>query len=294
MSWRTVCISRRAKLEYQMGYLIIRQEDTTKIHLSEIALLLVESNAVSLTARLLTQLIQKKIKVVFCDENHNPASELVPYYGSHDSSKAVRNQVKWSIPIKSVVWQKIVMDKIAKQAKLLDNNNHLQQASLLRSYISEVEPNDLSNREGHAAKVYFNALFGLDFSRDKELAINGALDYGYSLLLASFNREVVSQGCLTQIGIWHDNIFNYFNLSSDLMEAFRPLVDAYVISMNIDSDQIELEKDQKHEMLSVLENPVMLDGKVYQLPDVIRMYTRQIIRCLNEETLEFFPVISYG
>ena len=36
MSWRTVIISSAAKLDYQMGYLVIRKDDVTKIHLSEI------------------------------------------------------------------------------------------------------------------------------------------------------------------------------------------------------------------------------------------------------------------
>lgn len=71
MSWRTVVISKRAKLDYQLGYLVVRSEETTKIHLGEISTILVESTAVSLTTCLLAELAKKKIKVIFCDEKHN-------------------------------------------------------------------------------------------------------------------------------------------------------------------------------------------------------------------------------
>ena len=64
MSWRTIVISRSAKLDYKMGYMIVRHEDVTKIYINEIALLLIESTAVSITASLLAELTKQKIKVV--------------------------------------------------------------------------------------------------------------------------------------------------------------------------------------------------------------------------------------
>ncbi|MFR5773761.1 MAG: hypothetical protein ACLUE7_11070 [Lachnospirales bacterium] len=68
MSWRTIVISSSAKLDYKLDYLVVRQEEITKIHLSEISILLVENTAVSITAALLNELIKRKIKVIFCDE----------------------------------------------------------------------------------------------------------------------------------------------------------------------------------------------------------------------------------
>ena len=92
MSWRTVIISSTAKLDYQMGYLVIRKDDVTKIHLSEIETVMIESTSVSLTATLLCELTKKKIKVIFCDEKRNPSSELISYYGAHDTSLPYRSQ----------------------------------------------------------------------------------------------------------------------------------------------------------------------------------------------------------
>ena len=120
MSWRTVIISSSAKLDYQLGYMVVRRESSTKIHISEIHTVLIESTAVSLTAALLAELTKHKIKVVFCDEKRNPSSELIPYYGSHDTSRKVRNQIAWDKDIKTAVWTEIVSEKIRNQMYLLD------------------------------------------------------------------------------------------------------------------------------------------------------------------------------
>ena len=120
MSWRTVVISHTAKLDYQIGYLVVRGQETIKIHLSEIGILVVESTAVSMTAYLLSELVKKKIKVIFCDEKRNPSSELISYYGSHDTSVKIRRQMEWSREEKATLWTEIVSEKIRKQAELLE------------------------------------------------------------------------------------------------------------------------------------------------------------------------------
>ena len=53
MSWRTVIITTRCKLDLKMGYKVIRGEDTKRIFLDEIAVLLIENPAVSFTGCLL-------------------------------------------------------------------------------------------------------------------------------------------------------------------------------------------------------------------------------------------------
>ena len=106
MSWRIVVISKRAKLDYQLGYLVVRNEEVTKIHLSEISTILIESTAATVTTSLLAELTKKKIKVIFCDEKRNPNSELVPYYGAYDSSKKIKKQIAWNEEYAQGVWTK--------------------------------------------------------------------------------------------------------------------------------------------------------------------------------------------
>lgn len=280
MSWRIVVISECAKLDYQMGFLVVRKQEVTKIHLSEISLILVESTAVSLTAALLCELVKQKIKVIFCDEKRNPSSELVPYYGAHDTSAKVRTQITWSTELKSAVWTEIVGEKIRKQAEHLERREH-PESEMLLGYLSEIEFGDSTNREGHAAKVYFNALFGKSFTRSADNSINAALNYGYSIILSCFTREVVSNGYITQLRLFHDNMFNQFNLASDLMEPFRPLVDDQVVELQPE----KFEHEEKIKLLELLNSEVIIAGRRETVNNAIKIYCRSVFDALNSNDL---------
>lgn len=278
MSWRTIVVTSSAKLDYQMGYLVVRKEDITKVHMSEIYMLIVESTAVSITAALLSELTKKKIKVIFCDEKRNPSSELISYYGSHDTSAKIRTQITWSRDIKAAVWTEVVSEKIRKQAEHLLAYGK-SEAEMLYRYIEEMEFGDASNREGHAAKVYFNSLFGMNFTRTIENSINAALNYGYGIMLSSFNREIVANGYITQLGLFHDNMFNQFNLGSDLMEPFRPLVDRAVKSMM----PTKFEHDEKMEVLQVLQQEIVIAGRKEYVSNAIKIYCHSVFEALNDK-----------
>lgn len=273
-------ISSNAKLDYQLGYLVVRRDVTTKIYLNEISMLLIESTAVSLTSSLLCELVKHKIKVIFCDEKRNPSSELLPYYGSHDTSVKVREQTQWSESDKKNAWATIVGEKIRKQAEFLEQLGK-KEAGMLQGYISEMEYGDATNREGHAAKVYFNALFGMDFSRSEDNSYNAALNYGYSILLSAFNREVVANGYITQIGLFHDNMFNSFNLASDLMEPWRVLVDRKVFFMKPGN----FEHEQKMELVNILNEEVVIGGKREFINNAIKIYCKSIFDAIAEKDM---------
>lgn len=277
MSWRTVVISNSAKLDYQLGFLVVRREDVVKIHMSEITILIIETTAVSLTAALLSELTKRKIKVIFCDEKRNPSSELIPYYGAHDTSAKVRKQIEWSSELKSAIWTEIVTEKIRKQAELLERLNK-EEAQMVHGYIEEIEFGDKTNREGHAAKVYFNALFGMDFTRTSENSINAALNYGYGIILSACNREITANGYITQLGLFHDNMFNQFNLGSDIMEPFRPLVDEIVKKMNPQ----KFEHEEKVEILKLLQKEVVIAGRKENVNNAMKIYCRSVFDALND------------
>ncbi|MBR3509984.1 MAG: type II CRISPR-associated endonuclease Cas1 [Lachnospiraceae bacterium] len=277
MSWRTVVIANSAKLDYQMGFLVIRGRETTKIHISEIHTLMIETTAVSLTVALLSELTKKKVKVIFCDEKRNPSSELISYYGAHDTSAKIKGQIEWDADIKTVVWTEIVTEKIRKQAEHLDFWNRPESKMLFR-YIDEIQRGDSTNREGHAAKVYFNALFGMDFTRSAENSINAALNYGYGILLSAFNREIAANGYLTQLALYHDNMFNPFNFGSDLMEPFRPLVDCRVKEMNPE----KFDHEEKLQILRLLEKEVVIADRKEVLLNAIKIYSKSVFDALSE------------
>ena len=265
---------RGSKLELKLNYLVVRNvEAIHKVFLPEIAVLIIENTSVSMTASLLCELSKNKVKVIFCDEKRNPYGELVPYYGTHDTVSKLRNQNKWDLDIGSEVWATIVRQKISKQRDVLNRAGFIERSELLDSYISQVEKGDRTNREGHAAKVYFNTLFGNDFSRRDDSIINSALNYGYSILLSTFNREITVSGYLTQIGIFHDNLFNPFNLGSDLMESFRPIVDEQVLTMNIE----EFGTSEKRGLVDILNKTVCINGRENVLLNAIRVYVQSFI-----------------
>lgn len=108
MSWRTVIISNQCKLDYKMGYLVVRSSETKRILVDEISVLVVENPTVSLTGCLLEVLTEKKVKVIFCDSKRNPCAELIPHHGSHDSSAKIRTQMGWTDDIKSMIWREII------------------------------------------------------------------------------------------------------------------------------------------------------------------------------------------
>lgn len=123
---------------------------------------------------------------------------------------------------------------------------------------------------------------------------NMGLRYGYSIILAIFNREINALGRLTQLGIWHDNMFNYFNLSSDLMEPFRPLIDIYVLKLKKGySNDMDLTKEIKHSILEILEQEVMLNGRNFKMPNSIKVYTKAVIQALDENDPSYLPVLTY-
>ncbi len=279
MSWRTVVITKTSKLDYSLGAMIVRDvESTVRVHLSEISILIIESTAVSLTAALLNELAKKKVKVIFCDEKRSPAFEITSYYGSHDCSMKLKRQIEWDCFIKQCVWTAIVAEKIRHQAVVLDLFNY-EQSGMLLNYIDELELNDKSNREGHAAKVYFNALFGKSFSRNDDNFVNAALNYGYSIVLSAFNREVVSNGYLTQLGLFHDNMFNEYNLSCDLMEPFRPFVDVVVKNLN----PVKFDKEEKHAIINLLNEEVVIDGRNQTLINAIKVYCKSVFSAIEEK-----------
>ena len=154
-----------------------------------------------------------------------------------------------------------------------------EEAELLSSYLQQIAWNDETNREGHAAKVYFNALFGLDFTRTEDNLINAALNYGYSIILSSFTREIVANGYITQLGLFHDNMFNQFNLASDFMEPFRILIDKKVMEMDLEN----FEHEEKIQLVDVLNQEVQIDGRTQYVNNAIKIYCKSVLDALNED-----------
>lgn len=282
MTWRMVIINEHSKLSYQNNNLIYKSSQLVeKIHISEIHTLMLETTDISLSTALICKLIENNVRIIFCDGKHNPAGEVNPYYGSHDSSRKINQQITWEESIKQEVWTKIIRQKIVNQKIFLRKLGREDEAEKLVEYIDELELFDLTNREGHAAKVYFNALFGKGFSREDENEINAFLNYGYTLILSVFNREIVKNGHLTQLGLKHTNYFNPYNLSSDLMEPFRIIIDEKVKGINTDSFS-----KNKHSLFQIFNELYPYNKKKMYLTNIIEHYVKKTLKALDKQSSE--------
>ncbi len=286
MSWRTVVITQRAKMDLRMNHMVVRSNDsTTKIHLGEVQMVMIETTQVSITSALLATLSEMKIPVIFCDTEHNPISELLPFYGCHDCSKKVLDQIKWNKKFQDKLWKEIVKEKILNQKKLLKKinaNNYF--IKFLETYYNEVEDGDPTNREGLAAKVYFAGLFGPEFIRGSGDLINAALNYGYQILLSSINMEIKISGYLTELGIHHKSQHNFFNLGSDLIEPLRPIVDEIVYTQI--AEETEFTTEHKRMLQDMLNSYVKINDRQETLNNAIKIYVNSIFKSLEKEDLK--------
>ncbi len=279
MSFRTVVITRQSKISYKNRFMVVKNESEEKlIHLSEIDTIIVDSMNVSISAYLLKELSDNKTNIIFCDDKHNPFGELSYYYSRHNSSKKINKQIAWKQKDKDELWKKIVINKITNQSLLL-NKIHSDNYNLLLSYVDEVKTGDKTNREGHAAKVYFNSLYGMNFTRHDADQINAALNYGYSILLSAMNKEVKINGYLTQLGIHHKNEFNQFNLSCDLMEPFRVIIDNFVYY----NKNRKFDTEYKYDLVNLLNSYFNYCGKKYILKDIIKMFVKNTLESVGKE-----------
>lgn len=291
MGWRTIVVHSRAKLELKNNYLVIRSESVTRVHLDEISILMIENTGSAVTVSLLEALWTKKICVIFCDRRRNPGAQLIPYYNSHDCSAKIQSQINWPQDFKDMVWCEIIRQKIQNQAKVLYSLGIATGGNLLMKYVDEVECPDITNREGHSAKVYFNALRGSSFSRSDDCFFNSALNYGYGVLLSCMTREIVANGYLTQLGLFHHNVFNEFNLGSDLMEPFRPLVDSIVLKLE---EKEELTHEDKIQILSFLDYKVVINNSTQSVKNAISIYVKSVFEAIENCDISAIRFYRYG
>ncbi|MFL2129020.1 type II CRISPR-associated endonuclease Cas1 [Ruoffia sp. FAM 26255] len=280
MGWRTVIVNTHSKLSYKNNHLVFKSSRANEnIHLSEIDVLLLETTDITITTMLMKRLVDENILVIFCDDKRLPSSMVHAYYGRHDSSLQLNKQLDWNEESKSTIWTHIISQKILNQAQFLDYMTFTEKSNSLIQLHSTLKPFDPSNREGHSARIYFNTLFGNDFSRQLDNDINAGLDYGYTLLMSMFAREIVRSGCMTQFGLKRSNQFNDFNLASDFMEPFRILVDQIVYrSKNKPFYGI------KRDLLDIFTTSYGYNNKNMFLTNIVSDYTRKLIKVMNGES----------
>ena len=284
MTWRSLLISRPAKLSLQQQHLLIQQEESIPVPLEDIAVIVVESREVVITTPLLSACAQNGITLLTCDEQFLPCGQWLPFAQYHRSLKILRQQMNMTQPQKKQLWQQIVKQKIRNQAWMLDYSGHDIAAGRLNALADEVKSGDKGYAEGQAAALYFPLLFGDAFTRSSESGINACLNYGYSIIRSAVARALVQYGFLPALGLHHRSELNPFNLADDFIEPYRPIVDLLAYE-HLSSDGLPddtLTPEFKKKLIELLCHQILLDQQKYSVLAAIDRTIQSFQTALSE------------
>ena len=282
---RTLVFSSPMILSLKNQQLVYAFKDTPNekltVPIEDVGVVLLENQQTNITLPLLNALAESEVQVVICNNKGMPSAMIQNMDSNNLQGETLRNQISCGEVLKKQLWKQVVEAKIKNQASLL--NNIGEEGDILKPFYSNVRSGDVDNREGIAARIYFQHLFGDCFVRNRdEMGINALLNYGYSILRAATCRAIVSSGLLPAIGIHHHNRSNAYPLADDLMEPFRPFVDGVVYDL-VTRGQMELTKEVKGELISVLYADTKYEKIIRPLSVGLSMTTASMVKCLSKE-----------
>jgi len=299
---RTICIENPAHLKCRNDQLVVSfngikgmeavPEKTAPIE--DIGILVLEHQQITISHYLLDRLLQNNAALVTCNATHHPSGMLLNLDGNTVQSERFRAQIEASEPLKKQLWQQTVKAKIFNQAKLLGKYNI--PAEMLKTYSQTVRSGDADNNEAKAAAYYWKNLFppAWMFYRKRDGAPpNNLLNYGYAILRACVARALVGSGLLPTLGIFHRSRYNAFCLADDIMEPYRPFVDAVVRSIIDKTSHVEtLTQEFKVQLLKIPATDVLLEDETSPLLVAVQRTAASLARCfLGEEKKLLYPTL---
>ncbi|MCH9742140.1 MAG: type II CRISPR-associated endonuclease Cas1 [Proteobacteria bacterium] len=232
MAWRSVVISKPARLSFAQRAMVIEQnEGTARVPLEDIAAIVIDNPQITITVPLLVACADAQVIVITVDDSHTPNGVFLSHTPHSRAVKVMRGQLAMSEPHKKRLWQLLVQQKIRNQAQLLAQAGKPDTAKQLHTLANSVRSGDPDNLEAQAAARYFPALFGKSFTRDDIGFVNSALNYGYAIIRSAIARSLVSYGFLPAFGLHHSSELNAFNLADDIIEPYRTIVDQQVLAL---------------------------------------------------------------
>ena len=295
MSWRIVMIEQGDYLKLKLDNLVVKKEGIEyTVPLMDISMIIISNLNSVVTTRLLDSITKYSISLIVCDAKHLPTGVYNGLNTYSRASKVLKKQLQWNEGFKDFTWKMIVTAKIKNQVsvlKLFEKN--CKKIDIVENYIDFIELGDKTNREGHAAKVYFNSLFGIKFTRgDDENIYNMCLNYIYAVVRAFVARLIVAYGFTGLIGIHHKNEYNNFNLVDDLMEPFRPICDKYVLE-NINEDTV-FDFNTRYVLIEFLYKKISYTGQKMMISNVMEKYIQGFIKYCNYGEIEalIFPEVE--
>ena len=282
---RTLSFSRPCILSLKNCQMVVKMKDDPDfirtVPIEDIGFVLLENQQISITIPLLNALADNNVAVILCTDKMMPNAMFLNLDSNSVQGERYRDQINASEPLKKNLWKQTVEAKIRNQAALLDKLD--KDGSQLKPYWQNVKSGDADNREGVAAKIYWDALFGDDFMRYRTGGSpNEMLNYGYTILRAAVSRSLMGSGLFPALGIYHRNRYNAFPLADDIMEPYRPYVDEIVFDLYANGET-ELNKDVKAELLKLLYVDTVFDKVTRPLDVGLSVTTASLAKCFSGE-----------
>ena len=281
MSWRSVIITQPTKLSIQNRQLKITQDEEWSIPIEDISSIVLETPQISISSKVISLMADSKIVMYSCDDKHIPNGVFMPFAPHSRQLRTLNKQISLTESFNKRCWQKIVVQKILNQAKVLKMNSKDLMCEHLEKLSLKVNSGDTTNKEAIAAKAYFSALFGKNFSRNYDNIFNTTLNYGYAIIRGAIARTIVSYGYMPSIGIHHKSELNNYNLADDFIEPFRPIVDLWV-KQNI-YEETEFDKYIRADLVNLLNVDVKIQGKLQSVNNAINVMIASYTTAINQK-----------
>lgn len=282
------------KCEYLRLYLdnlkVMVKDNDILFPISDIQILVIDNYQSNISVPLINKLTENNVCTIICGVDHLPKSYILPINGNFATSGNINKQISWEKERKALLHSIIVKYKIENQIEILKQNNKSHEViKKLYEFVDSIELDDRTNREGLAAKMYFRELFGSDFIRFDDDVINAGLNYGYSIFRSLITSIIVAKGYIANIGIFHKGKQNMFNLSDDIIEVFRPIVDDYVY--NTMRDEILFKQEHREKLIQLTNKKILIDSRKQTVANAINQYLDSIFNYLDDETNKvLFPL----
>lgn len=293
MAHRVVLIENDAILKCKLDHLLaVIDNEEIWIPLSDISTIVVDNLKTTVTTRTLNAFSKENICMVMCDEKHLPCGLFLSHNQHSRSAKIIKYQLNFSDDLYSELWKKIIYAKIFNQIQVMERLSHVDEVAKLYDYIENIQPGDPSNREAHAAKVYFNTIMGTSHSRgNKDLLINSGLDYGYAIIRSYLARLCCGHGLETAISVHHCSEYNAFNLVDDLIEPMRPIVDYYAKEI-LDDDKI-FGPSHRTNLVNILNHKILFCNKEMYLSNALEKYVQSFVDVIKHGDLNKIQIPEF-
>lgn len=286
---RTIYLGNPSKLFKKNEQLILEQEaneyyplgNNVSIPIEDLGVLILDHYQISLTIPLLNSLLENNTAIITCNGKHMPFGMFLPLEKHHTQQERFENQIAASLPLKKNLWAQIITQKLYNQGELLRQHNkkYIQLWHLSKN----VKSGDIDNLEAQGAAFYWKNIFELEekFKREQDGDYpNDLLNYGYAILRAIAARSLVGSGLLPTLGLFHSNKYNAYCLADDIMEPYRPFVDAIVLDIIAkDTEATVMLPWVKKQLIGMSTIDVVVDKQRSPLMVAMQRTTASLAKC---------------